>query len=214
MLVRQNILILIYIVLALLVEINSTYCFAKSAKEWQGKGAQTQRTRTATVPVRLAQQVIKDLNNEDWLKEYDGNLIKLTQTWRTEPVDLNADGIPEFIVIPLGSKYCGAGGCAVWIYRKTGEGYEALFGMGDEGDDEGLFWGGRLFVSFGPLRTYTNGYFDLQMIDAIDDAPNSHKLYILKFDGRRYHWEECNTREFIGRRQGKPIYRVIRNDCF
>lgn len=141
------------------------------------------------IPIELAKQIVKDItkNNDDknWFKEkYNGNIDELISYLDFIRIDLNQDGLLEYIILPHDIYFCGSGGCSLWIYRSTKKNYEALFGIKQE---DQLVTGPGAANSCRIKKTSTNGYLDLEC--NIRDG-----TAVLKFDGKIYHVERWHVK--------------------
>ena len=110
-----------------------------------------------------------------------------------EEVDLNRDGVPEYEVGPTGACACGMVNCSIYLYRKTGDGYDLILedasGMGLE-----------------LLKTYSNGFFDLRIESRNNAATYSVSIY--KFDGKKYRETSSRIVEAVTG-ASKPSYRRV-----
>jgi hypothetical protein len=86
--------------------------------------------------------------------------------------DLNGDGRLDAIVLVRGQEWCGSGGCAMWIFQGTSQGF--------------VFVSGSTIAS-PPIRmanARTNGWHDLIVSTAISAATLGE--VVLHFNGDRY----------------------------
>ena len=110
-----------------------------------------------------------------------------------EELDLNRDRVKEYEVQLSGMCSCGAHNCTIYLYRRSGQGFEPILenaaGLGIE-----------------LLSTSSNGYKDLQ-INAHDTAATESRT-IYRFDGTKYR--EAQTRIVnLETGESKPAYRRV-----
>ena len=116
-----------------------------------------------------------DTNFENYLEASGDSdcqdILQINQT-----VDLNGDGINEFVVRGNSSFLCGAtGNCSMWIYKKSGNGYKKLLDTGGE----------YLTVK----RSSTNGYKNIFVRDH-ESASESYQT-TFKFNRGKYEESRC-----------------------
>jgi hypothetical protein len=111
-------------------------------------------------------------------------LKALLRNLRIKAVDLNGDGIPEFVVQPTGpNDWCGAtGNCVLWIFQRSERDFSLIFDS-EQGNGVGAA------EMFNVLPHRTNGYSDLVL--AAHDSASEKTLFLYKFDGRQYRPHEC-----------------------
>lgn len=130
------------------------------------------------VQTKLFKQVLADdADLRECLKEQAGGAAAAQDGMTVEEHDLNRDGVKEYEVQLSGMCSCGAHNCTIYLYRATGQGYEAIID-------------GASGLGIELLRTSTNGYTDLQ-INAHDTAATESRT-VYKFDGKQYR--EAQTR--------------------
>ncbi len=127
------------------------------------------------VRARLFKQIMaEDAELRDCLKEQqpDSSVTVPTEEEMTvEELDLNRDGVKEYEVQLSGICACGAHNCTIYLYRRSGQGFESIL--------EGA---GGLGIEV--LKTSTNGYRDIQIDSHNNAATEGSTVY--KFDGKQY----------------------------
>jgi len=124
------------------------------------------------VRAKLFNQVLSDFKDvRECLEQEEGGLRKAQEDMNVEEHDLNRDGVNEYEVELSGPCTCGMVNCSIYIYRKTGQGFESIL------DDAAGF-------SVELLKTSTNGYRDL-LVTARDTAATQGQM-TYKFDGKQY----------------------------
>lgn len=102
--------------------------------------------------------------------------------WKFLAVDLNGDGVAEYIV-ESGPEGCGSGGCSIMIFRKSGKGYHDIYEGGQVLTSASQF-------SRSVLATSSHGYRDLLFKNQKGRDVYFHVVY---FDGRHYvDYSDCN----------------------
>jgi hypothetical protein len=134
--------------------------------------SQTQTAVAARVKKALIEQVLKDDSQLRDCLGKDGLSTKeqFVADLEIEPLDLNKDGQPEFLVQPSNPCSCGAQNCSIWVYQQAANGYRMIL------DASGL--------GLTPEKTVTNGYMDLS-VDSHNNAATRFQIHH-KFDGRQY----------------------------
>lgn len=136
------------------------------------------------IPDKLIQHLAR---NDQSVKQCmdRGKIDKIDKYFSAERIDLNGDGIPDFIVEaqqnPEDCFLCGNRRCTKWVFRSTTDGYELLLTVDGAND-----------VS--TLNTSSNGHRDLRVIyPAGNTYPASEEIY--KFDGKHYQkWKSSDIR--------------------
>jgi len=124
------------------------------------------------VRAKLFNQVLSDFKDvRECLEQEEGGLRKAQEDMNVEEHDLNRDGVNEYEVELSGPCTCGMVNCSIYIYRKTGQGFESIL-------DDAAGFGVEL------LKTSTNGYRDL-LVTARDTAATQGQM-TYKFDGKQY----------------------------
>jgi len=124
------------------------------------------------VRAKLFNQVLSDFKDvRECLEQEEGGVRKAQENMNVEEHDLNRDGVNEYEVELSGPCTCGMVNCSIYIYRKTGQGFESIL-------DEAAGFGVEL------LKTSTNGYRDL-LVTARDTAATQGQM-TYKFDGKQY----------------------------
>lgn len=149
------------------------------------------------VRARLFKQIMsEDAELRDCLKEQqpDSSVTVPTEEEMTvEERDLNGDGVKEYEVQLSGICACGAHNCTIYLYRRSGQGFESILegaaGLGVE-----------------ILRTSSSGYRDIQ-IDSHNNAATVGST-VYKFDGRQYR-ESKSTISNLETGETKPAFRRV-----
>ncbi len=98
-------------------------------------------------------------------------------------VDLNGDGVAEFIVEGSFSMgVCGSSGCVSWIYEHKGNAWRQILEEPTNG-------------SISVKKIKTNGYFDIQL--ATQSGAYNPFFHSLKFNGQRYRESSCIEHNYI-----------------
>ena len=143
---------------------------------------------------RLFNQVLADFRDlRECMEQEEGGLQKAQENMTVEELDLNNDGVKEYEVEMSGPCACGMVNCSIYVYRKTGQGFESILD-----DASGL--GIEL------LKTSTNGYRDL-LVTARDTAATRAET-VYKFDGKRYR-DVRNTLVHVETGESKPASRRL-----
>jgi hypothetical protein len=146
------------------------------------------------VRARLFNQVLADFKDlRECMEQEEGGLSKAQENMTVEELDLNNDGVKEYEVEMSGPCACGMVNCSIYIYRKAGQGFDAILD-----DASGL--GVEL------LKTSTNGYRDL-LVTARDTAATRAET-VYKFDGKRYR-DVKNTVVHVETGESKPAFRRL-----
>ena len=148
------------------------------------------------VRARLFKQIMsEDAELRDCLKEQTDSSVTVPNEdeMTVEEIDLNRDGVKEYEVQLSGICACGAHNCTIYLYRRSGQGFESIL--------EGA---GGLGIEV--LKTSTNGYRDLN-IDAHNNAATVGST-IYKFDGRQYK-EAGSTISNLETGETKPAFRRV-----
>ncbi|HEY0367263.1 MAG TPA: hypothetical protein VGC73_12395, partial [Pyrinomonadaceae bacterium] len=121
---------------------------------------------------KLFHQVLNDFKDlRECMEQEEDGLRKAQENVTIEELDLNGDGVNEYEVEMSGPCACGMVNCSIYIYRKAGQGFEAIL-------DDAAGLGVEL------LKTSTNAYRDL-LVTARDTAATQDET-VYKFDGKRY----------------------------
>src|SRR5215218_10153189 len=76
---------------------------------------------------KLFNQVLSDFKDlRECMEQEEGGLRKGQENMTIEELDLNRDGVNEYEVEMSGPCACGMVNCSIYIYRKTGQGFEAI----------------------------------------------------------------------------------------
>lgn len=143
---------------------------------------------------RLFNQVLADFRDlRECMEQEEGGLRKAQENMTVEELDLNNDGVKEYQVEMSGPCACGMVNCSIYVYRKAGQGLEAILD-----DASGL--GIEL------LKTSTHGYRDL-LVTARDTAATRAET-VYKFDGKRYR-DVKNTLVHVETGESKPASRRL-----
>jgi len=143
---------------------------------------------------KLFNQVLSDFKDlRECMQQDEGRLRKAQEDMTIEEVDLNRDGVNEYQVEMSGPCACGMVNCSIYIYRKTGPGFEVIL-------DDAAGFGAEV------LKTSTNGYSDLRITARDTAATQAETVY--KFDGKRYH-DVKNTLVQLETGERKPASRRL-----
>ena len=143
---------------------------------------------------KLFNQVLSDFKDlRECMQQDEGGLRKAQEDMTIEEVDLNRDGVNEYQVEMSGPCACGMVNCSIYIYRKTGPGFEVIL-------DDAAGFGAEV------LKTSTNGYSDLRVTARDTAATQAETVY--KFDGKRYH-DAKNTLVQLETGERKPASRRL-----
>ena len=146
------------------------------------------------VRARLFKQIIaEDAELRDCLKEPHDSPGPSADEMTVEERDLNRDGVKEYEVQLSGMCACGAHNCTIYLYRRSGQGFESILG-------------GASGLGVEILKTSTNGYSDLQ-IDSHNNAATVGSTFY-KFDGKQYR-ESNSTITNLESGETKPAYRRV-----
>lgn len=130
------------------------------------------------IPSELMEQIINensDLRVRDVINgAYNGSVAEYIRDWKVERIDLNKDGIPDFIIYPL-SPFSGNHVGTVLIYQKTSTGYRNLA-------KDNLTWSLDHLTKIVMGSSYTNGFVDLYEIEG-------RKKSKIIFNGRYYQYK-------------------------
>jgi len=144
--------------------------------------------------VKLFNQVLNDFKDlRECMEEEEGGLRKAQENMNVEELDLNNDGVKEYEVEMSGPCACGMVNCSIYIYRKTGQGFESIL-------DDAAGLGVEL------LKTSTNGYRDLLVAARDTAATQSQTTY--KFDGRQYR-DSKSMLVHVETGESKPAFRRL-----
>jgi len=161
--------------------------FAMAVKAQQHDDKQELRTK-------LFNQVLSDFKDlRECMEQEEGGLRKAQENMTIEELDLNRDGVNEYEVEMSGPCACGMVNCSIYIYRKTGQGFEAIL-------DDAAGLGVEL------LNTSSNGYRDLRVTARDTAATQAETIY--KFDGKRYR-DVKNTLVQVETGERKPAFRRL-----
>src|ERR1041385_2843075 len=143
---------------------------------------------------QLFNQVLSDFKDlRECMQQEEGGLRKAQEDMTIEEVDLNRDGVNEYQVEMSGPCACGMVNCSIYVYRKSGEGFEAIL-------DDAAGLGLEL------LKTSSNGYRDLRVTARDTAATQAETVY--KFDGKRYR-DAKNTLVQLETGERKPAFRRL-----
>ena len=143
---------------------------------------------------KLFHQVLNDFKDlRECMQQEEDGLRKAQENMTIEELDLNRDGVNEYEVEMSGPCACGMVNCSIYIYRKAGQGFEAIL-------DDAAGLGVEL------LKTSTNGYRDL-LVTARDTAATQDET-VYKFDGKRYR-DVKNTLVHVETGERKPAFRRL-----
>ncbi len=143
---------------------------------------------------KLFNQVLSDFKDlRECMEQEEGALRKAQEDMTIEEVDLNHDGVNEYQVEMSGPCACGMVNCSIYMYRKTGEGFESVL-------DDAAGLGVEL------LKTSSNGYRDLRVTARDTAATEAETVY--KFDGKRYR-DVKNTLVQLETGERKPAFRRL-----
>jgi hypothetical protein len=148
------------------------------------------------VRARLFKQITsEDAELRDCLKEQQAGTVTVPSEdeMTVEEIDLNHDGVKEYEVQLSGICACGAHNCTIYLYRRSGQGFESILegasGLGIE-----------------LLRTSSSGFRDIQINSHNNAATEGRTVY--KFDGRQYK-EARSTIANLETGESKPAYRRV-----
>jgi hypothetical protein len=143
---------------------------------------------------KLFNQVLSDFKDlRECMEQEEGGLRKAQENMAIEELDLNRDGVNEYEVEMSGPCACGMVNCSIYIYRKTGQGFETIL-------DDAAGLGVEL------LNTSSNGYRDLRVTARDTAATQAETVY--KFDGKRYR-DVKNTLVQVETGERKPAFRRL-----
>ncbi len=143
---------------------------------------------------KLFNQVLSDFKDlRECMEQEEDGLRKAQENMTIEQVDLNRDGVNEYQVEMSGPCACGMVNCSIYMYRKTGEGFESIL-------DDAAGLGVEL------LKTSSNGYRDLRVTARDTAATEAETVY--KFDGKRYR-DVKNTLVQLETGERKPAFRRL-----
>src|SRR5262245_52815589 len=146
------------------------------------------------VRAKLFNQMVSDSKDlRECLEQEEGGLRKAQEDMNVEEHDLNRDGVKEYEVEISGPCACGMVNCSIYIYRKSGEGFESIL-------DDASGYGIEL------LKTSTTGYGGL-LVTARDTAATQGQMTD-KFDGKRYR-EAKNMLVQVETGETKPASRRL-----
>jgi len=152
-------------------------------------GQQKEELRT-----KLFNKVLGDYKDlRECLEQEEGGLPKAQENMNVEEMDLNRDGVNEYEVEISGPCSCGMVNCSIYVYRKTGQGFESIL-------DDAAGYGIEM------LKTSTNGYRDLRVTARDTAATQSQMTY--KFDGKQYR-EARNMLVQVETGETKPAVRRL-----
>lgn len=142
---------------------------------------------------RIPKEIVEQITTDGQGDCADAKALKAS--W----VDLNGDRIPEIIVRMENQCSCGAGAnCTNWVYQKTEAGYILLL----EGESAAKLY---------PGASSSHGFKDLVSEHKMGISEIAVTIY--KWDGENYKPSSCLTRQFVGIRQGKPVYKTKPASC-
>lgn len=127
------------------------------------------------IPSDLMEQIVKDYSDlavREYINALKGGVAEYTRPWRVERVDLNRDGLLDFLIDANSAPFAGSHVNSVLIYQKTLAGYRNLTSRGSE---PAVSASTRLVVG----RSYTNGFVDLYLVTRGKKEP-------VIFNGRYY----------------------------
>ena len=108
---------------------------------------------------------------------------KLMKEIKFRAVDLNGDGLAEYIVeASFSMGVCGSSGCVTWIYQRKGNTWKQLIEEPGNGA-----------ISVGAIRT--KGFFDIRLASQMGVYDQFFRT--LKFDGNRYRHYSCIEHSYI-----------------
>ena len=143
---------------------------------------------------KLFNQVLSDYKDlRECLEQEQGGLRTAQENMNVEEMDLNRDGVNEYEVEISGPCSCGMVNCSIYVYRKTGQGFESIL-------DDAAGYGVEM------LKTSTNGYRDLRVTARDTAATQSQMTY--KFDGKQYR-EARNILVQVETGETKPAVRRL-----
>lgn len=176
--------------------------------------SRTAGAHAAKVPPDLAKQVLGRAfrwmetpadEQKEIIQKAENSKEGISVLFCAEAIQLNRTGKPDLFVYGAaveGNAFCTAQNCPVWVYRRTGGGYELLLEDVMVGEYEPQYRNAVM------LRTSTNGYRDIR-IDQYDSVSKTD-IRILKFDGRRYRARVCITETCL--KKGKRC-KYTRHKC-
>ena len=143
---------------------------------------------------KLFNQVLNDFKDlRECMEKEEGGLRAAQENMTVEELDLNGDGVREYEVEMSGPCACGMVNCSIYVYRKTGQGFESIL-------DDAAGMGVEL------LKTSTNGYRDLMVTARETAATQSQTTY--KFDGKQYH-DARSMLVHVETGESKPSFRRL-----
>jgi hypothetical protein len=153
-----------------------------------------QQKASQEIRTKLFNQVLSESKDvRECLEQEEGGLRTAQENMNVEEFDLNRDGVNEYEVELSGPCSCGMVNCSIYIYRKTGQGFESIL-------DDAAGYGVEM------LKTSTNGYRDL-LVTARDTAATQSQI-TYKFDGKQYR-EARNMLVQVETGETKPAVRRL-----
>lgn len=150
---------------------------------------------------RIVEQMFADGIIDTTIEGMDNQpftIDKLAKEITFRSVDLNGDGVTEFIVEGSFSMgVCGSSGCVSWIYERKGDTWRQIVAEPSNG-------------SITVKKIKTNGYFNIQL--ATQSGAFDQFFHTLKFDGQKYRQSACIEHNYIDA-NGKLMKRPRISKC-
>src|SRR5207248_792219 len=91
----------------------------------------TSDDRRSNIPSELMDQIISDYRDLGDLRRdidgaFHGSIVEYTRLWIIDRIDLNRDGVADFIIYPPVDPFCGTHSGMVLIYQRTSVAYRNL----------------------------------------------------------------------------------------
>ena len=163
------------------------------------------------VPPTLARQLLRQAfesmetppdEQKQLMQEAEAREGGIASLFCAEAVDLDQDRKPDLLIhqADVVGAVCGAHNCPVWVYRRTGRGYQLL-----------LAESGGYLSPLMALKTSTNGYRDIRIQQ--HSSAVEHEITIYKFDGRQYRARVCLTETYVESKRGRGRLKYTRHRC-
>ncbi len=137
---------------------------------------------------QIVEQMFADGIIDTSVEAIDGQPLtvdKLVKEVTFRPVDLNGDGVTEYIVeASFSMGVCGSSGCVSWIYQKKENEWRQLVAEPTNGS-----------ISVSKRKTRTNGYLDIQL--ATQSGAHDQYFHSLKFGDQKYRQASCINHNYI-----------------
>jgi hypothetical protein len=120
-------------------------------------------------------------------------------------VDLNQDGVKEFLVHGKGPYLCSAmGNCGFWVFEQKQPGVRILLTAADRVHVQG--------IDDAIQRSRSRGYSNLLLKEHFSAAETTYRTYV--FDGRRYIEDRCSYEVPKYDREGEGAWKLVTCKAF